>query len=199
MRKPPSLLAALALFLAEPAASFSEPASVADPFPVCFALFAPTQFPEPEADVTGFRLSLLLGRNANVMGLDIGGLVSVADGELFGIECSGLVNSIGFSSGSLQVAGVANNCLEDFYGLQIAGIANRTGAGVAGGQISCFNLASGMGGIQIGVYNKATTAVGMQIGVVNHTQSLSGIQIGLFNIIENEKDHPFLPIVNFCF
>ena len=77
MRKIPYLLAALALFLAGPAASFSEPASVADPFPVCFALFAPTQFPETEADVTGFRLSLLLGRNANVRGLDIDTLVCV--------------------------------------------------------------------------------------------------------------------------
>lgn len=194
----PLLPIALALFLAAPAVSTADVAVVAEPFPVCFSLFDPVQFPAAESDVTGFRLSLFYGRNADVMGLDIGALVSVADGDVFGLEVSGLVNSVGSSSGTLQIAGIANNCYEDFYGLQISGIANRAGGNVAGGQISCFNMAEDMGGLQIGIYNKAAAATGLQIGVINEAASMQGVQIGLLNII-HDSQVPYMIGLNVCF
>ena len=170
----------------------------AQPFPLGFSLFAPIQFPSEEVDVTGFRLSIFYGHHNNVMGLDIGALVSAADGDVFGLEVSGLVNIIGSSSGTVQIAGIANNCYEDFCGCQISGIANRAGGGVQGGQIGCFNLAGDLSGIQIGVYNKAANAIGLQIGVVNETSSMQGIQIGLINMIR-QSPVPFCPIFNMYF
>lgn len=195
---PRRLVAGLAALLLTPAASFAETAEIAEPFPVGFALFDPVQYPVAEADVPGFRLSLFYGRNADVMGLDIGGFVSVADGDLFGLEISGLVNSVGSSSGSIQIAGIANNCYDDFYGMQIAGIANKVGGVVEGGQIGCFNMAGDMDGLQIGIYNKAVVASGLQIGVINEAQSMCGVQIGLINII-HDSSVPYMAVLNMCF
>ena len=189
---------ALTILFASPVVAVDRTADVIEPFPVCFALADPVQFPSAETDVTGFRLSLFYGRNADVMGLDLGGFVSVVDGDLFGLELSGLVNSVGSSSGSLQLAGIANNCYDDFYGLQLSGIANRVGGDVAGGQLACFNLASDMDGFQIGLYNKAARASGLQIGVINEAASMQGVQIGLLNII-HDSPCPFLPIMNVYF
>lgn len=183
---------------AAPIAVMAASADVAEPFPVGFAFFDPVQFPPAETDVTGFRLSIFYGRNNDVMGLDIGALVSVADGDVFGMEVSGLVNSVGSSSGSLQVAGIANNCYEDFYGLQISGIANKAGGNVAGGQIGCFNMAADMDGTQIGVYNKAAKANGLQIGVINEADSMYGVQIGLLNII-HDSTVPYMAVMNMMF
>ncbi|MBR1836618.1 MAG: hypothetical protein IJ783_04965, partial [Kiritimatiellae bacterium] len=166
-------LSAVLLLAAPGAVSAADSLGVDAPFPVGFAVFDPVQFPDAETDVSGFRLSLFYGRNADVMGLDVGGLVSIADGDVFGLELSGLVNSAGSSSGSLQIAGIANNCYEDFCGLQIAGIANKAGGDVEGGQIGCFNMAADMDGLQIGVYNKSAKTAGLQIGVVNEADSMS--------------------------
>ena len=171
---------------------------VAQPFPLGFSLFAPIQFPLTDVDVNGFRLSIVYGHHNNVMGLDLGALVSAADGDVFGLEVSGLVNIAGSSSGTIQVAGIANNCYEDFCGCQVAGIANRAGGQVQGGQIGCFNLAGDLSGIQIGVYNKAASAIGLQIGVVNETTDMHGIQIGLINMIR-ESPVSFCPIFNMYF
>lgn len=201
MRKTPPLLTAFVLLLASVPAVLRAAGTVApevEPFPVCFALFDPVQFPVAESDVTGFRLSLFYGRSADVMGLDVGALVSAADGDMFGLECSGLVNSVGSSSGSLQIAGIANNCYENFYGLQLSGIANKAGGNVVGGQIGCFNLAADMDGLQIGVYNKSARTRGLQIGVINEAASMRGVQIGLVNII-HDGEVPCLPIVNMQF
>lgn len=191
-------VSSLVLTFVAPAVSSARTADVVEPFPVGFGIVAPVQFPSVDTDVTGFRLSIFYGRNADVSGLDIGALVSVADGEVFGIEVSGLVNSVGSSGGALQIGGIANNCYDDFYGLQIAGIANRTGGAVEGGQIGCFNMADDMDGCQIGVYNKAAAAVGLQIGVVNEADSMCGVQIGLINIIK-DSSVPYMTVMNMCF
>lgn len=185
-----------ALLLAGSASARTIP--TAQPFPLGFSVFAPVQFPLSDVDVNGFRLSIVYGHHNNVMGLDIGALVSAADGDVFGLEVSGLVNIVGSSSGTIQVAGIANNCYEDFCGCQISGIANRAGGGVQGGQIGCFNLAGDLSGIQIGVYNKAASAIGLQIGVVNETSTMQGIQIGLINMIR-ESPVSFCPIFNMYF
>ena len=164
--------------------------------PLGFAMFAPGQFPPVEADVTGFRLSVFYGRNRNVFGLDVGALVSVADGDLMGLEVSGLFNQIGSSSGALQIGGIANVCADNFLGFQIAGIANRVEGDCAGLQVGTLNLASkDMVGVQIGAFNNAKNAKGLQIGVVNHAVKMTGVQIGLINLID-ESSVSCLPIVN---
>ena len=178
--------------------AFARTVEVAQPVPFGFSLFAPVQFPSEDRDVYGFRLSLAYGHHRDVMGLDIGTLVSVADGDVFGLEFSGLINMVGSSSGTIQLAGIANSCYEDFCGCQVSGIANRVGGTLQGGQIGCFNLAGDMSGIQIGVYNKAANAAGLQIGVFNETASMQGIQIGLINMIRNSP-LPFCPIFNMYF
>ena len=166
--------------------------------PFGFSVINPIQIPWDDMDVYGLRLSVLYGRNEDVYGLDLGGLVSVADGDLWGLEFSGLVNSVGSSSGALQFAGLVNHSAGDFSGWQTAAIANAVGGSMAGIQIACVNLADELGGLQLGVYNQAGRASGLQIGVINYAESMCGIQIGAINII-SDSPCPFLPVINICF
>lgn len=199
-RRIPAMAARLALsiLLAAPLGVAARTVRPAQPFPLGLALAAPAQIPPPDSSVTGMRFSLAYGQHADMMGLDIGVLVSVVDGNVFGLEISGLVNSVGSSSGTIQIGGIANNCYEDFCGCQIAAIANRAGGTMQGGQIGCFNMGGDMNGIQIGLYNKAETASGLQIGVINEAATMQGIQLGLLNIQHNGAV-PFFPILNIHF
>lgn len=198
LKKTILVIGLMAGLLAAPFGAEARTVAVAQPFPLGLALIDPLQIPSSDTSVSGFRLSLVYGRNADVMGLDLGAFVSVADGDVFGLEVSGLLNSVGSASGTIQIAGIANNCYEDFCGCQVSGIANRVGGMLNGGQIGCFNLAGDMGGIQIGVYNKATKASGLQIGVLNEVETMRGIQLGVINIQRNGSV-PFMPILNVNF
>ena len=173
-------------------------ASSAGTFPFCIAVIDPVQIPWNDLSVEGFRLSILYGRNADVSGLDLGGLVSVADGDLYGLEISGLANVVGSSSGALQIAGLANVCDGDFCGWQIAGVANLADGDMSGCQLGVFNQAGEVDGLQIGVFNQAGRAAGLQIGVINDAASMEGVQIGVINIIHDSLC-PFLPVINICF
>jgi hypothetical protein len=112
------------------------------------SLFAPAQlFPETY-DVSGFRFSLLYGKNANLRGFDLG-LVN----ELTGV-------GEGFQLG-------LGNMVEDMSGLQI-GLFNSTGTSSGGlCQIGLVNMGKDVRGVQIGVFNMCDTISGVQIGLLN--------------------------------
>ena len=162
---------------------------------VGFSIFNPVQFPDSSSEVSGFRLSLVYGKNRVVSGLDISAFVSVVEEDFYGLEGSVLINNIGSSSGALQIAGVANTCYGDCSGLQVAGIANYAEGDVTGGQIGSFNSSKDVSGFQIGAFNVATSVVGCQIGVINVAQTVKGLQIGLINVIKG-NDYPCLPLFN---
>ena len=144
--------------------------------PVMFSVFSPIQFPPPEFDVGGLRLSLLYGRCCNFDGLDFG-IVGVADNHANGW----LVNvvTVAYGDGLGLHTGGVNYFAGDFKGLQI-GVANWIDSGDV---------------FQIGGYNGGYDIQGLQIGVINTANKLQGLQIGLVNIISS-SDVSFFPIIN---
>jgi hypothetical protein len=112
------------------------------------SLFPPAQiFPE-NYDVSGFRFSLLYGRNANLRGFDMG-LVN----ELTGV-CEGFQLGLG-------------NVADDMSGLQVGcyNAANTSSGGFC--QIGIVNMGKDVRGVQIGVFNMCDTMSGVQIGLLN--------------------------------
>ena len=187
-----------ALFLLSPLKYLADDANDSMPMPIGIGLIEPIQFPNVDTDIMGFRFNLLYGRNANVMGLDLGVLGCAVDGSIIGIQTSVFMNTVGSANGALQLSGIANNSIEDFLGLQLSGIINMSDEDVYGGQLSSINLARETYGLQIGVYNQAEKVYGIQIGVINYAKAMEGFQIGLVNII-TEGPCPFLILFNASF
>jgi len=124
----------------------------AQPRPVQLALVTPIQiFPEDDA-ILGVRLNLLYGRNASVMGLDLGLVNHVTTGISTGAQYGavGLVDS-------------------DFVGLQ-NNLVNAANGKFDGFQLGIVNYAKVANGFQLGFVNYAESMRGLQIGVVNIIQ-----------------------------
>jgi hypothetical protein len=177
--------------------------------PMQFGLACPVQIFSQDWNVSGMRLNILYGNNANVEGFDLGACFNRVTGDFAGF----------------QLAGVANYVAGGVYGLQVAGIANMTGGGedMIGAQIGAFNMAGkgdgfqiglcnicdkltgvqlGLGsfageisGLQVGLLNNADTFAGLQLGFVNYVNDLEGIQIGVINIVRSGPV-PFCPALN---
>ena len=149
--------------------------------PVEISLVTPIQIAGPESAVSGFRLNLIYGTNANVRGLDVG-VVNDSAGDGCGLEL-GVSNSVGGKYSGIQAA-LSNFVKSDFGGLQAASL-NVVQGTVKGGQIGMVNCAERLGGIQVGVFNVAG--------------SMQGIQIGLINVSRREGGLPFCPVINVAF
>ena len=145
--------------------------------PFMLAIFDPVQVPPSDWDVAGLRLSILYGKCNVLKGLDIG-LVNESD-YLQGIQI-GIVNADG-----------------DVAGLRVSALYGDANV-MKGLDIGLFNACNALQGWQIGLFNTAKLMKGLQLGVVNHAEQAIGVQIGLVNIIE-DKDIPFLPIINASF
>jgi hypothetical protein len=117
--------------------------------PIQLSLYNPVQIVPEGESVSGFRLNLLYGKNANVTGLDLGlvnqttgkeegvqwGIVNLTDGGVTGWQ-NGFVNISKGSSVGLQTGGV-NYHEGHFHGLQI----------------SIVNYAATLKGLQLGIIN----------------------------------------------
>lgn len=174
------------------------PVPAAGVSPLGLALVPAVQIPSEDWSVAGLRIDLLVGRNRDVRGLDVGLLGNEVEVDLEGIQLAGLFNRIGRSDGAWQSAGILNRCEGDFYGLQTAGILNWTDGAVEGVQIALVNRATELSGLQVGLYNAVDRGSGVQIGIVNAARVLDGLQIGLVNVIR-DSSVPFFPVVNFAF
>lgn len=174
------------------------PVPAAGVSPLGLALVPAVQLPSEDWSVAGLRIDLLVGRNRDVRGLDVGLFGNEVEVDLEGIQLAGLFNRIGRSDGAWQSAGILNRCEGDFYGLQTAGILNWTDGAVEGVQIALVNRATELSGLQVGLYNAVDRGSGVQIGVVNAARVLDGLQIGLVNVIR-DSSVPFFPVVNFAF
>jgi len=124
----------------------------AQPRPVQLALVTPVQIFQEEDAISGIRLNLLYGRNASVMGLDLGLVNHVTTGISTGAQYGavGLVDS-------------------DFVGLQ-NNLVNATNGKFDGFQLGIVNYAKIANGFQLGFVNYAESMRGLQIGVVNIIQ-----------------------------
>ena len=131
--------------------------------PIQLALVTPIQiFPEDNS-ITGVRLNLLYGRNASVLGLDVGLVNHTTTGVSKGLQY-GLV-------------GISDS---DFTGWQDCTV-NIINGRFEGFQYGFVNYADYMSGFQLGLVNYARSAKGLQIGVVNIIRQ--GGQFPVFPIV----------------
>lgn len=184
---------------------FSPPSQAAFS-PVSVGIFPPVQFPASDFTISGFRLSLLWGKQRDIYGLDIGAIGNITEQEFVGTSISGIFNSTNGSTTVLgvQLAGITNvnTNKTDVFGIQIAGIVNSNKAvsKIAGLQVSIANLSphTDIYGLQVGIYNTALNVNGLQVGIVNVTDSLHGLQIGLLNF-HRKGFFTVSPIINIGF
>ena len=117
--------------------------------PIQVALFNPVQIAPETNSITGLRLSLLYGKNANVNGLDVG-LVNVTTGNQLGLQ----YGVVGYNEGNFN--GWQDNFVSiikgNLSGLQ-TGAVNYTAGKVSGLQIAIVNYAATMNGLQLGLVN----------------------------------------------
>lgn len=118
--------------------------------PVQLALFNPVQIFDENTSITGLRISLIYGKNAQVSGLDWGLVNHMTSGVSKGVQF-GLV-------------GIVES---DFMGWQDNGV-NITHGKFEGLQWGIVNYAGTVSGVQIGLVNYAANMTkGLQIGLVN--------------------------------
>ena len=163
--------------------------------PIQIALVTPIQiFPETDT-VVGVRLNVIYGRNASVIGLDVGIANHTTTGPFKGLQFGivGIADSkfIGWQYNWVNIT------KDRFEGFQ-SGIVNLVGDG-GGFQYAAVNHAREMKGFQLGIVNYAEQMGGFQLGLVNYARRTSGLQIGLLNIIREGGTFPFFPIVNWSF
>jgi len=167
-------LGVVAAALLAPRAAFAQ-----EEHAIQLALFNPVQIYSETDAISGLRLSLLYGKNANVTGLDASFVVNHVTGDFKGVQLGIVGLNDGNSTGWQWNA--VNFSRGDFNGLQL-GLYNRTATGR---------------GVQVGWVNQTEAAYrGLQLSIVNYAQRINGVQIGLVNIIKEGGQFPFFPIVN---
>ncbi len=116
--------------------------------PIQLALFNPVQIIPEHESISGFRLSLLYGRNANMTGLDWG-LVTKTTGNLSGVQW-GFVGLVDGDSEGWQDNAVS--------------ITNGSFKGL---QMGIYNYADFVNGVQFGLINSSGSMKGIQLGLLN--------------------------------
>jgi len=119
--------------------------------PISLGLFTPVQIVPEGQGVSGFRFSLIYGKNAFVRGFDLG-LVNELSGGLSGVQW-------GFVS---IVKGDVVGWQWNFVTLD--------GGTFEGLQMGFYNQARHVKGLQLGIVNHVETMEGVQIGLINIIQ-----------------------------
>jgi hypothetical protein len=159
---------------------------------------------DKRTQISGMALDLLVGLNAGVNGLAIGGLANISRYNVDGAQIGGAANLNGGFTRGMQMAGVYNAAYSGVKGVQISGVINRNAAFFNGMQLSgvmnssrgifkgiqlsgLANTVSGsMRGVQLsGLYNQTDTLHGAQIGLINEVNFAAGLQLGLVNISDD--------------
>lgn len=118
--------------------------------PVQLALFNPVQIFDENTSITGLRINLIYGKNAQVSGLDWGFVNHITSGVSKGVQ--------------FGVVGIVES---DYMGWQDNGV-NITHGKFEGLQWGIVNYAGTVSGVQIGLVNYAANMTkGLQIGLVN--------------------------------
>jgi len=147
MRRSLLLLPVLAALAAMP----TRAAAQSEGKPISLGLFTPVQIVPESQGVSGFRFSLIYGKNAFVHGFDLG-LVNMTSGGLSGVQW-GFVSIVGGNAVGWQWNFVSVN-EGSFEGLQMG----------------FYNQAKHVKGLQLGFVNNTVTMEGVQIGLINIIQ-----------------------------
>lgn len=155
------------------------PARAADR-PIQIGIVNPLQLFNEQSSITGLRLTFIYSKNANMTGLDWGGIVTRTTGNMQGIQF-GFLNMVDGDATGIQWSAV-NWDKTNFTGVQLGAVNVTTGT---------------FTGLQWGsYYNQANHAGGLQVALVNNTTTMKGIQLGLVNIIHKGGWLPVFPIIN---
>lgn len=194
--KTPKLFLTLLSSLALAAAATSAKADAA----FQFGFFAPDlQLVDASENVSGLRINIVYGQNADVSGADLG-IVNSTTGDFVGFGWAPGANVVDGSATGVQWSWIYSHTAGEFTGWQSGLIARIGGADSAGFQSGWINLVEAdFTGLQLGLVNHAANVKGVQLGLVNITHRLHGIQIGLINYAENSDVYKVLPIVNWSF
>lgn len=156
------------------------------------AQFAAGGFRAPdEANVSGFRFTLLYGENSRMGGLDVG-FFSLSESA----QLSGVALVFGMHKLSQNMDGGAAFSLVNVHegndtGFNAAFI-NMVNSAEGAVDFGFVNLAKGTTMVDIGGFNlsKKSTA---QLGFINVADEIKGVQLGFINIAKNG----FLPVFPF--
>ncbi|MBK6767307.1 MAG: hypothetical protein IPG71_13735 [bacterium] len=121
--------------------------------PVQLSLVDPIQLFTSDESITGLRLNLIYGKNADVTGLDFG-LGNHVTGKMQGIQY-GFVNLAG----------------DGGAGLQWGWVNVDKGGTFTGFQYGIYNETNQMVGLQLGLVNFAQSTNGLQLGLINIIKS----------------------------
>ena len=130
-------------------------------------------------------LNLVLGRAAEIHGLQLSLGANLAEGEMEGGQ-AGLFNFASGPSRGLQIGLVANAEAVAHSGVQIALAGNQADA-LAGLQAAAINHAGQGRGVQAGLVNAAGGFTGIQAGLLNAASRQQGIQAGLLNVAGSQR------------
>lgn len=152
-----------------------------DTVPLQFAFMNPLQIFDKEHSVNGYRLSILVGVNRNIRGLDVAGVATEANGWVRGIQIA-----------------PGNQVQGDCTGVQLGAFANYVGGSLSGLQFAGGTTYASEGkGVQIaGILSRARKLKGFQFALINMADEMEGLQIGLINFNKNGF-LPFFPFFNF--
>ena len=145
MRRFAQTLPVLAALLAAPATTHAQ----SDGKPISLGLVTPVQIVPEGQGISGFRFSLLYGKNTFVSGFDLG-LVNMATASVTGLQWGAV--------------SIVNG---NFKGWQGNWIVSITEGSFEGFQSGIYNSANHVKGLQFGLVNHAVTMEGVQIGLVN--------------------------------
>jgi hypothetical protein len=152
--------------------------------PFGLAIVPGIQYPADDYILAGMRIGVLWGNQAEVYGLDIGGIgnvtqtafagTAISSTDVWGLQFAGIGN---YNLGATTVHGVQASLFMNY---------NPAEASIHGIAIAPLNLgaATKVYGMQIGIYNRAAEVYGLQIGLVNVANTLHGVQIGFLNFHE---------------
>lgn len=145
-----------------------------------FSFFSPLQIFRETTDVSGLRLTLPYGKNADIKGLDLG--IANDTDNLYGISLAAMMSRRTENMYGFTFSGFLNLSEGDDIGLSIAGIYNQVN------QIDGLQYAT--------LYNQAKMVRGVQFGLVNYCHDMRGAQIGIFNVCKSQP-FPFTLLFNF--
>jgi hypothetical protein len=148
MRRLAFAIPLLAVLLAAPATSRAESGGK----PISLGLFTPVQIVPEAQGISGFRFSLIYGKNAFVNGFDLG-LVNMTTGGVEGVQWG----AVSIVNGNV-------------VGWQSNWLVSITEGSFEGLQMGLYNQANHVKGLQLGLVNNAVTMEGVQIGLINIIQ-----------------------------
>jgi hypothetical protein len=118
-------------------------------------------------------------------GLQLGGVVNLADGTFRGVQLAQALSITRGDARGLQLSGFANYSSGAFIGAQIAplGYAER----LTGLQLAALDLAGEASGLQVAAVEVTGKSEGVQIAAVNVTGETAGVQIGAVNVARRAR------------